>query len=177
MAGQKKKFFDVEIPLLGETVEVYAFELENLIGRNIKLDLTRIFRGKGVEASFTIEVKGDKPVAHPKMMRLLPYFIRRIIRKRISYVEDSILAKTSDGFVRLKPFLITRRKVSRAVRNGLRIAVNDYLKDYCKDKTNSEIFADIISSKIQKPMLVRLKKVYPLALCEIRHVEVENVKE
>ncbi len=177
MAGQKKKFFSVEVPLIGEQLEVYAFELENLVGRNIKLDMTRLFRGKGVEASFTIDVKDDKAVASPKMMRLLPYFIRRIIRKRISYVEDSIVAKTSDGAVRLKPFLITRRKVSRAVRNGLRIAVNEYLKDYCKDKTNEEIFSDIISSKIQKPMLVRLKKVYPLALCEIRHVEVENIKE
>jgi len=177
MAVQKKKFFDVEVPLTGESAGLYSFDLESLNGRNIKLDLTRIFRGKGVEASFIVKVENGKAVASPRMLRLLPYFIRRIIRKRTSYIEDSFLVKTTDGILRIKPFLIARRKVSRSIRNGLRIATKEFLDEYAKDKPSEEIFGDVVSNKIQKPMLARLKKVYPLALCEIRHIETENKKE
>ena len=177
MANIKKKFFDVEVPLLGETSSVYAVELENLQGRHLKLDLSRIFRGKGVEASFDISIVDGKAIAKPKMMRLLPYFIRRMIRKRSSYVEDSFVVDSNNGKLRIKPFLITRKEVSRAVRNALRIATQEFLKDYCKDKSTDDVFSDLIQSKISKLMLSRLKKVYPLALCEIRHLEVEKVKE
>lgn len=177
MAVQKKKFFSVEVPLTGEPVEVQAFDIDGVNGRNLKLDLTRMFKGKGVEAGFNISVKDDKAVASPRMMRLLPYFIRRIIRKRTSYVEDSFVVLCNDGSLRLKPFLITRKEVSRTVRNALRLATQEYLRDYCKDKSVDEVFSDVLQGRLQKPMLARLKKVYPLALCEIRHIELEKAKK
>jgi ribosomal protein S3AE len=177
MAVQKKKFFEVSVPLTGETTSVYAFDMDSLAGRNLKLDLTRIFRGKGVEASFNISVSEGVATARPRMMRLLPYFIRRIIRKRTSYVEDSFVVSSSDGLLRIKPFLITRKMVSRAVRNALRVATQAFLSEYCSDKPTDEIFSDVTQGKLQKVLLIKLKKVYPLALCEIRHIEVEKKKE
>ncbi|MBS3074147.1 hypothetical protein J4447_01690 [Candidatus Pacearchaeota archaeon] len=177
MAVQKKKFFEVEVPLTGEPVELYSYDLESLNGRNMKLDLARLFRGKGVEASFSICLENSKAIAKPRMMKVLPYFIRRAMRKNISYVEDSFSAKCRDAQLRLKPFLITRKEVSRKVRNALRLAARDFLNEYLKDRSSEEIFGDILSSKLPKSLSVRLKKTYPLALCEIRHIEVENVKK
>lgn len=177
MANIKKKFFSVQVPLLGESCNVYATDLESLSGRHLLLDLSRISRGKGVEASFNIVLEGDKATASPRMVRLLPYFIRRMIRKRSSYVEDSFVVDCNNGKLRIKPFLITRQEVSRAVRNALRVACLEFLRDFCKDKSTDEVFSEVVGSKVQKVMLSRMKKVYPLALCEIRHVEVEKVKE
>ena len=177
MAGQKKKFFDVEVPLTGEPVELYAYDLESLDGRSMKLDLARLFRGKGVEASFNISIENGRAIAKPRIMKVLPYFIRRAMRKNISYVEDSFSTKCKNGQLRLKPFLITRKEVSRKVCNALRLAAREFLIDYVKEKTIEDIFNEMLQNKLQKSLSVKLKKVYPLALCEIRHIEVENVKK
>ena len=80
-------------------------------------------------------------------------------------------------YVRLKPFLITRRKVSRAVRKALRDKTKEELIKYAKNKTSYEIFDDILSNSLPKDLSIKVKKVYPLSLCEIRVIRVENFKE
>ena len=76
----------------------------------------------------------------------MPYFIRRMIRKRISYVEDSFLAPSQENMILIKPFLITRKRVSRAIRNTLRNRAKNLISDYISERTNNEIFNDILSN-------------------------------
>ncbi|PIN91622.1 hypothetical protein COU61_02095, partial [Candidatus Pacearchaeota archaeon CG10_big_fil_rev_8_21_14_0_10_35_13] len=131
--AEKKKFFSVEIPLINEEVELFSSDIDSLIGRNINLDMTRTLKGKGIEVSFRIVSSSNPeiPSAIPRKVRILPYFIRRMLRKRSSYVEDSFVVESKDGTLfRVKPFLITRKIVSRAVRNALRLAVIKYLNEY-----------------------------------------------
>ena len=52
--------------------------------------------------------------------------------------------------------------------------MKNWLEDYCAERTNEEIFGDILNNKIQKPLSLMLKKTYPLSLCEIRHLEVKR---
>lgn len=169
---RRKKFIKIAIPLIHSEFELLGNSPEEAIGRGIKLDLTRQLKGKSIEATFKINKVDDDIIAVPKKIRLMPYFIRRMIRKRISYIEDSFIAKTLDSQVKIKPFLITRKRVSRAVRKTLRNKTKNYLEDYLKDKTNDEIFSEILSNKIQRPLSLMLKKTYPLSLCEIRVFEV-----
>ena len=49
--------------------------------------------------------------------------------------------------------------------------------DYCKTKTNDELFEEILSGKLQRELSIKLKKVYPLSLCEIRVLEVKESLE
>ncbi len=177
MAIKRKKFFDVEIPLTNSNVEVFSYELKNLEEKTIKLDLTRQLRGKSLEVLFKIKIENDKAVAKPIRLTLLPFFIRRMMRKGISYVEDSFSAECKDAYLRIKPFLITRKKVSRAVRKALREQCGAWLQDYVKNKQHKEIFLDIIGNRIQKSLSLNLKKIYPLALCEIRILKLEKLKE
>jgi ribosomal protein S3AE len=44
-------------------------------------------------------------------------------------------------------------------------------------KTSLELFSDIMVGKIQKELSLKLKKIYPLALCEIRILEIVNKKQ
>lgn len=173
----KKKFFEVEIPLTNSHAELLAYDVDSLKNRSIKLDLTRQLRGKSIEVLFKVDVKGKEAVAHPVKMTLLPFFIRRMLRKKISYVEDSFLAECRDAHVRIKPFLIARKRVSRAVRNALRNETKDWLQIYVKEKNYKDIFSDIISNRLQKPLSLKLKKIYPLALCEVRKFELVRLKE
>jgi ribosomal protein S3AE len=174
---EKKKFFDIELPLIGEKIKLSAFELENLDNRNIKMDMSRALRGKSLEAVFKVKVKENKAEAHPIKITLLGFFIRRMMRKSVSYVEDSFSAECTDAILRIKPFLITRKKVTRAVRKALRDEARKYLEEYMKDKNKDDIFSDILNNKLQKSLSPRLKKIYPLALCEIRRVQIEKEKE
>ncbi len=169
---KKKKFQDVEIPLVRLRIELIGDSIEEIKDKTIKLDLTRQLRGKNIEVVFKTYIEKEKLIARPIKIILAPYFIRRIIRKRISYVEDSFLTPSQESMLKIKPFLITRKRVSRAVRKTLRNKARNWLEDYISQKTNNEIFNDLISNKLQRPLSLILKKTYPLSFCEIRHLEI-----
>lgn len=175
--AEKKKFFEVELPLINEKVKLISYDIEQLNNRNIKQDMTRFLRGKSLEVVFRVKVNGGKAVGEPIKISLLPYFIRRMMRKSVSYVEDSFSAECHNAVLRIKPFLITRKKVTREVRKALREATKKYLEEYAKEKDLNEIFSDITGSNLQKSLSLKLKKIYPLALCEIREIAVESLKE
>ncbi len=173
-AKRKKKFFDVEIPIIEKVTQSQAYALEDLEGRFIKYDLTRFLRGKSMLLTTKIKLEGDKAVAYPQKVMLMPYFLKRMVRKGTNYVEDSFFAPCKNVQVQIKPFLVTRRRVSRAVKKALRDKAKEELTNYVKDKESDEVFNDIIKNRIQKILSLKLKKIYPLALCEIRIFQVKN---
>ena len=177
IAKRKKKFFDVEIPLINRQTQLQAYELGELDGKLIKYDLTRLLRGKGMLLQSEVKINGEKATAIPKKLELMPYFLRRMIRKGTNYIEDSFSVKCKDAQVRIKPFLISRRKISRAVRKALREKAREELINYIKNKDIETLFGEILKNQIQKPLSLKLKKIYPLSLCEIRIFKVEKMIE
>jgi ribosomal protein S3AE len=171
---RRRKFLEVEIPVIRSKIELIGNSPEELQGRTIKLDLTRQLKGKSVEAVVKIKLEDKKLIATPEKIKLMPYFIRRMIRKKISYVEDSFLTPSQENMLLIKPFLITRKRVSRAVRKTLRNKCRNYLQDYIAEKTNAELFNEILTNKLQKSLSLYLKKTYPLSLCEIRILEIKR---
>ncbi len=174
IAKRKKKFFDVEIPLIKKQTQLQAYELKELDGKFIKYDLTRLLRGKSMLIQLKVKIEGEKATSIPKSIKLLPYFLRRKVRKGTNYIEDSFSTKCKNAQVRIKPFLISRRKISRAVRKALREKAREELINYVKNKTTEILFEDILRNQIQKSLSLKLKKIYPLSLCEIRVFEVEK---
>ena len=170
---KKKKFFDVEIPLINKQTQMQAYELPELEGRFLKYDLTRMLKGKSMMLTLKVKIEDNNAIANPKKIVLMPYFLRRMIRKGTNYVEDSFKATCQDAELIIKPFLITRRKVSRAVRNALRIKAKEELMNYVKDKSAEELFDEVLKNQIQRPLSQKLKKIYPLSLCEIRVLEIK----
>lgn len=177
IAKRKKRFFDVDAPILNKQTQLQAYEIKNLDGKIIKYDLTRLLRGKSMLIKLKVKVDGEKATSTPIEIRLMPYFLKRMVRKGTNYVEDSFSVECKDAQLRIKPFLITRRKVSRAVRKALREKAQKELTNYLKDKKSEDLFDDIIKNKIQKPLSLKLKKIYPLSLCEIRVFKVEKYLE
>jgi ribosomal protein S3AE len=171
---KKKKFFDVEIPIISKQTQMQAYELSELDKRSLKYDLTRMLKGKSMMLTLNVKVEENVATASPKKIVLMPYFLRRMIRKGTNYVEDSFITECKDGKVIIKPFLITRRKVSRAVRNALRIKAKEELTNYVKDRTAEELFDEVLKNQIQRPLSQKLKKIYPLSLCEIRVLEIKS---
>lgn len=174
---KRKKFFDVEIPLIGKETHLQAYDIKDLEGKNIKYDLTRILKGKGMIMKLKVKIEGEKAIATPTETKLMPYFLKRMVRKGTNYVEDSFSVECKNAQLRIKPFLITRRKVSRAVRKALRNKAKEELIEHVKDKDTELLFDEILKNQIQKPLSLKLKKIYPLSLCEIRIFKIEKAKE
>jgi ribosomal protein S3AE len=167
-AKRKQKFFDVNMPIINKDTQLYGYDLKDLDGRTIAYDLTRLMRGKGAILKLKVKVEGDKAAAEPRELKIMPYFIRRMMRKGVNYVEDSFSAKCKDAVLKIKLFLITRKKVSRAVRKALREKAKQELTEYVKTRNVKILFDEILKNKIQKSLSLKLKKIYPLSLCEIR---------
>lgn len=168
MAVEKKKFFEIELPIINEKIELISTSEQELAGRSVKIDLTRRLRGKSLEAVFKISFENDKLVVKPFRLSIFGYFIRRMMRKSISYVEDSFDVSCKNGVIKIKPFMITRQKISKSILNAVRLKAREEIKLECKEKTYEEVFSDILQNKFQRNLSLKLKKVYPLAFCEIR---------
>ncbi len=168
----KKTFFDVKIPVTSSKVSLYGTTPEEFVGKVVKLDLTRNLRGKSLELKSKVKLEGNELVGEPISLLLVGSFIRRMIRKGSDYVEDSFIVDCKDAKIVIKPFLITRNKVSRAVRNELRNNSKKFLESYLKARPIKEVFSDLMANKLQKELSLKLKKIYPLALCEIRAVDI-----
>ncbi len=173
-AKRKKKFFDVEIPIINKQTQMQAYEFSELDNRFLKYDLTRILKGKSMILTLKVKVEGNEAIATPKKILLMPAFLRRMMRKGTDYVEDSFSAECKDAALKIKPFLITRRKVSRSVRKALREKAKEELISYVKEKTSEELFDSILKNQMQRPLSQKLKKIYPLALCEIKDFEAKE---
>jgi ribosomal protein S3AE len=174
IAKKKKRFFEVDIPIINKTTYLYAYTLKDTEKRIIKYDLTRILKGKNALLSTEVRIDGEKATSIPKKFEIVQTFIRKVVRKRTNYVEDSISLECKDAQIRIKPLLVTRRKISKRVRKALREKTKEELLDYSKNKKVDEIFSDTLKSILQKSLSLKLKKIYPLSLCEIRILNVEK---
>jgi len=125
----------------------------------------------------TVKLNDSKLIAIPRQIKLMSCYLKRMVRKGTNYIEDSFSTECKDAQVKIKPFLITRRKVTREVRKALRNKAKEELINYAKDKNSEEIFDDILNNKLQKQLSLKLKKIYPLSLCEIRTLKVEKFRE
>ncbi|MFA5084222.1 MAG: hypothetical protein WC475_02475 [Candidatus Paceibacterota bacterium] len=172
MASIKKHPFDVKLELLNTDAQLMALNEEALVGKTVILDLTKILKGTSAEAKFMIKKEEDKLDGKMYRFMLYPSFVRRMISHNISIVEDSFVVKAKDCEIRVKPFLITRKRVHRAVRSALREAAKEFLEKNIETKPRDKVFQSILAGIMQRMMSIKLKKVYPLAVCEIRVVEV-----
>ena len=169
---KRRKFIDVDVPVIRSKIELIGESPKELENRTINLDMTRQLKGKSVELVLRIKLINEKPVASPFKIKLMPYFIRRMIRKRISYVEDSFQTPSQESMLIIKPFLITKRRVSRAIRKTLRNKAKNFIEDYTAERKDEEIFSEILSNRMQRSLSLVMKKTYPLSLCEIRILEI-----
>ena len=176
-AKRKQKFFDVNMPIIKKDTQLYGYDLKEFDGKTITYDLTRLLRGKAILLKLIVKVEGDKAIAEPRELKVMPYFIRRMMRKGTNYVEDSFSTECKDAILKIKPFLITRKKVSRAVRKALREKAQEELISYVKTKDTETLFDEIMKNQLQKFLSLKLKKIYPLSLCEIRFFSIKKKKE
>ncbi len=174
--AERKKYIEVQVPFLGESLRVLGTPQE-LHNKTIKLDLTRKLRGKGLTIKLRIFNQEGTLYAIPNSLILASSYIRRMMRKRTSYIEDSFQARCSDIRATFKPHLITRKKVSRVVRKNLRNTTKNFIIEYTKERDYITLCQEIFDGTLQKTLLPKLKKIYPLSFCDIRIFETKELQK
>ena len=174
--AERKRYIEAQIPILDEGLRVLGTP-DDLNQKTIKLDLTRKLRGKGLTITFRLFNDDGKLVGVPNKMELVTAYIRRMMRKRTDYVEDSFKAQCADIRVIIKPLLITRKRVSRAVRRNLRNTTKEFLLAYLKERNFNDVCQELMDGTLQKTLLPKLKKVYPLSFCDIRVFETKEIQK
>jgi ribosomal protein S3AE len=174
--AERKRYIDVEAPILNSTMRVLGTP-ENLHNKTIKLDLTRKLRGKGLTIKLRIFNREGKLVAIPVNMTIAISYIRKMLRKGTIYVEDSFKTRCADIRITIKPFLITRKKVSRVVRKNLRNTAREFIVEYAKEREFVQLCNEILDGTMQKAMLPKLKKIYPLSFSDIRVIETKELEK
>lgn len=171
----KLKFFDVHLNSINKLVPILGSDIQSLNNRTILLDLTPELKGKMVEAKFKVKIVDNKPVGDIVYLGLVQNYARRLVKKKTSPVEDSFVTISKDGFkLRIKPLLVTRKKVKRNIRKKLREKARELITEFVRKNEKNTIFLSIIDYVLQREIMPKLKKIYPLLICEIRRISVEK---
>ncbi|HII15952.1 MAG TPA: hypothetical protein HA362_06590 [Nanoarchaeota archaeon] len=176
--GKKKWFVILSPPEFKEQIigETSAYEPEQVIGRTVSMNLGYLVpeaRRQNAIATFKVKsVQGLNASTQLVRYEVAPMLIKRLVKKERDKADDSFVAETKDGVkFKLKPFLVTRGFAHNSLLTALRMKARQILSDDLKKKTYSEAVVTLASGELQKLMKTELKKILPLAVAEIRVVE------
>ena len=175
----KEKFYEVYMEQLTKNslADILAKPPKELIGKQVKVDLSSLARGKqGEIKGDIIDIKENKALAEVTGLKLYPNYVKRFVRRGATKVDDSIVVEISEKKrIRIKLTFITRKKVNRSVGSALRKEAKDFLTKLLANQKVIEIIKESLEGDLQKKLSKKLKKIYPLSFCEI--IELRTIKE
>jgi len=160
--------------LLGETI-VNRDEMEKALGRTVELNLaflTGNFKYQNYKVKFKINrIAGGKLYSELIEISLYDAYIRRIVRKGTSRIDDSFVVRTKDEIdVRIKPLVITRFKANRRQRTAIRKAYKEYLVNKIPTLEFYELVEKVMNYELQEEVRPVLNKIFPVDRVEIRRL-------
>ncbi len=179
---KKKKWFPILSPaLLGEKQigETYLEEIEFAIGRKVAANLMQVtgdIKSQNSSMKFEVtEAKENRLLTKVVEYSYLSSSIKRLIRRRMTRIDDSIVAKTKDEkLVRIKPLLLTRSKVTRSVEKAVRASLRDEVITFVNSTPYEELFASIIKNRVQNDLKAKISKIYPVKALIIKSLHEET---
>jgi len=182
---QKRRWFNLVAPklfnnqIVGQTI---IKDPNKIYGRIVDINLMTILndpKKDKINIKFKIyDVQGEKALLEIIGYSLIPSFLRRRIGKNRKKIEDSFICETKDGKkLRIKTFLLTSGSTKKSVLTKIRKEVKDFISQNFKKKNYDEIIKDVIFYKLQKDIKERVKRIFPLTLCEIKFLRIIEKKK
>ena len=165
-----KEFNSVEI---GDTL---SSDPSLLINRTVEVNLaflTNDMKKQNMRVTFKV-TKLEEDGAHTELVKyeLITAFLKRLVKRDRSKIEDSFLAQTKDDInVRIKPLIVTKNETNGIIESKLRNEIRDFLIKSIKTVDYNELFMNIINHGLQNSLRDNIKKIYPIASSEIRILE------
>lgn len=161
---------------IGETLVV---ESPEAIGKVLKVnlaDLTQDIKKQNILLTFSAnKIQDQRVVCDVTGYELASSYVKRVIKRAKSKIEDSFLCSTKDEVkVRAKPVILTRSKAKGSILTLLRHKSREYFISNIKKQSYDEVLSSIISHNLQKGLKDELKKIYPVSLTELRIFKKEH---
>ncbi len=95
--------------------------------------------------------------------------IRRQIRRYRGKVDDVVDVVSTDGYlVRLKPLIITQKRVQTSVKQAMRSKARDLIIAFASKATYSKIQTQILDGTLEEEIRKVVKQIYPVKSVAIR---------
>lgn len=164
----QKQFFNGQ-----EIGETYVENLSDTVGKVLKVNLMSLTSDPKKQSFYGIfKVTGtqeNSALADMIGYQMNTSQIRRLVRRASNKLEESFITKTKDNAsIKIKPLILTRHKTTRSVLTALRKKTREFVADALKVTDYSAAVSDIVSGKLQKDLRLTLKKIYPIAIVEIK---------
>jgi len=175
---KKKSWFPIIAPTefgKKELGEAYLCDSQELIGKEVKVNMMFLAktRNSNIRLTFKVsEVKEGSGITNLIAYKILPSYIKRIVRKRKSKLDISQIVKTKDDKTyTFKYIILTREKVSKGVLTSLGKNARELVISEIKKKSTNKLFDEVMSYSLQKDMKKKLCKITPLKVFEIRFLK------
>jgi ribosomal protein S3AE len=181
---KKKKWYSiVGPPLFSDMVlgELPAYDAQTGLGKSLIVNLMTVtgdVKNQSVNLKFTVmSVQDDKLLAEPVGYILSPSFIKRVVRRRHSRLDEAYTLMTVDGKkVTIKPLIITRTVANRSVISAIRRECQKAVTANVTAAKYDDLLSDIITTKFQKETRKGLSKIFPLKSFEVKKFIVVSQK-
>ncbi|OYT32458.1 hypothetical protein DRJ22_02410 [Candidatus Woesearchaeota archaeon] len=177
---KKKHWVNIHAPkIFNEQVigETYTSDVDSMINRFLSVSLANItnepqkqnisikFKITGVkEGSLETEVYG---------LSMLPAAVKRLVRRNRCKIDDSFVVQTKDKkVVRIKPIVLTRGKPTSSVLSAMKKFVRAHIALRFSKLNFNDFVQEVINKRFHHDLLKPLKKIYPVAVFEIREFSV-----
>lgn len=179
-----KKWVKIHAPkIFNEVVigETLTSDPQKAIGRTIDAKLSSLLRDMS-KSQISLRLRINKIKNDEAFTDIIKYVISRmvlsrIIRRRSSKIEAVEDLKIDDKLVRLKFIAITLKKATSLQKKSLKNKLSYLINQICSEYKFGALILAVISGKIQKDIIIKLKKVYPLRKIEVRMIEVITEKK
>ena len=157
--------------------EAYLYEPQEAVGKHVSANLAMLTRDpkkQNVNVTFLVtHIAENKGMTRLIKYLIIPSSMKRLVRRNKSKVTDSFVAISANGEkLRVKPVLTTRSQGNKSVETALRMGMRAYIIKLLRKTKTDDFFTMIVLSKLQKEASLILKKIFPLAICEIRCLEI-----
>src|SRR3989338_1626046 len=150
--------------MLGKTL---SHNLMNLTGDPKRQNINIRFK--------VVEVEGDNGKTKIIGYEIIPSSVKRFVRRNSEKMDLSFACETADNVsLRVKPLVITKADVKGSIAAKMRNSIVQHLIKAIKKMTYSEVINEVITHKLQASMKETFNKMYPLKVCEIRYLGIEQ---
>ena len=153
-------------------------DLNSLIGKTSKISLMYItgsVKNQNIRLVFkVVEVNSGEAKTEVVTYSQVPYFLGRYVKAGSELIEDSFIVVSKDGKkLRVKPFIVTKTKVSSMISTAIRNKTRELLGKEISARQSGEFINHVIMYKLQNMLRSELKKITPIKTFEFKKVLIE----
>ena len=179
---RKKQWYSIIAPKQFDNVEIgetLVYEPGAMLGKTLShslMNLTNDTKRQNINIHFkVVEIDGDKAKTSIVGYQIIPSTVKRFVRRNSEKMDLSFACDTADNvFLRIKTLVITKADVKGSTAAKLRKNIISFLVKTIKKMTYDELINDLIARKLQDSMRQNFSKMYPLKVCEIRYMGIEQ---